>query len=88
MEAGSIVEALDEGEDIALGLGTGLVLVMMDEFGLQGVEEAHPLPFGSRESQPDHHANHFMGPDSNIVTFFKSPGFSTRPACPLGLKLQ
>jgi hypothetical protein len=40
MESGSIVEALDEGEDIALGFGTGLILAMMDELGLQGVEEA------------------------------------------------
>jgi len=40
MESGSIVEALDEGEDVALGLGTGLVLAMMDEFGLESVEEA------------------------------------------------
>ena len=40
MEAGSIVKALDEGEDIALGLGTGFVMAMMDEFGLQGMEEA------------------------------------------------
>lgn len=36
----SIVEALDEGEDIALGLGAGLVLTMMCELGLEGVEEA------------------------------------------------
>jgi hypothetical protein len=35
-----VVEALDEGEDIALGLGAGLVVPMMNEFGLQGMEEA------------------------------------------------
>lgn len=40
MEPGSIVEALDKGKDIALSLGTGLVLAMMDELGLEGVEEA------------------------------------------------
>ena len=40
MESGSVVEALDEGEDIALGLGAGVVLAMMNELGLQGMEEA------------------------------------------------
>ena len=40
MEPGSVVEALDEGEDIALGLGAGLVVAMMNELGLQGMEEA------------------------------------------------
>jgi hypothetical protein len=37
--SGSIAEALNEGEDIALGLGAGLVLAMMNELGLEGVEE-------------------------------------------------
>jgi hypothetical protein len=37
---GSIVEALDEGKDIALGFGAGLVVAVMDELGLEGVEEA------------------------------------------------
>jgi hypothetical protein len=40
MESGSIVEAFDEGEDITLGFGAGLVLAMMNELGLQGMEEA------------------------------------------------
>ena len=40
MKPGSVVEALDEGKDIALGLGAGLVVAMMNEFGLQAVEEA------------------------------------------------
>ncbi len=40
MEAGSVVEALDEGEDIALGLGAGIVVAMMDQLGFQGMEEA------------------------------------------------
>ncbi len=40
MESGSIVEALDEGEDIALGLGAGVVLAVMNELGLQGMKEA------------------------------------------------
>jgi len=40
MERGPIVEALDEGEDIALSLGAGLVLAMMNELGLEGMEEA------------------------------------------------
>ena len=40
MEPGSIVEALDEGEDIALGLGTGLVVAMVNELSLEGMEEA------------------------------------------------
>ena len=40
MEPGSIVEALDEGKDIALGLGAGVVVAMMNELGLQGMEEA------------------------------------------------
>lgn len=31
---GSIVEAIDEGEDIALGLGAVPVLMMMNELGL------------------------------------------------------
>lgn len=39
MESGSVVEALDEGEDIALGLGTGFVLTMMNELDFEGVEE-------------------------------------------------
>jgi hypothetical protein len=33
-------QALDEGEDIALGLGAGLVIAMMEELGLQDMEEA------------------------------------------------
>lgn len=40
MEPCSIVEALDEGKDIVLGVGAGLAVAMMNEFGLQGVEEA------------------------------------------------
>lgn len=40
MEPGSIVEALDVGEEIALGLGVGLIFAVMDELGLQGMEEA------------------------------------------------
>lgn len=40
MEPGSVVKDLDEGEDIALGFGAGLVIAMMDELGLQGMEEA------------------------------------------------
>ena len=40
MEPGSVVEAFDEDEDIALGLGAGAVIAMMNEFGFQGVEEA------------------------------------------------
>ena len=40
MEPGSVVEALDEGEDIALGLGAGVVVAMMDDLGLRGMEEA------------------------------------------------
>ena len=40
VETGSIVEALDEGEDVALGVGAGRVVVMMDELGFQTVEEA------------------------------------------------
>lgn len=40
MESGPIVEVLDEGKDIALGLGAGLVLAMADELCLQGMQEA------------------------------------------------
>ncbi|MGY3346972.1 hypothetical protein ACVI1I_006440 [Bradyrhizobium sp. USDA 4459] len=40
MEPGSIVETLDEGEDIMLGLCAGLVLAMMDALGPESVEEA------------------------------------------------
>lgn len=37
MESGSIVEALDESKEVALGLGAGLVLAMMDELCPQRV---------------------------------------------------
>jgi hypothetical protein len=40
MEPGAIVEALDEGEDIALGLGSSFILAPMNEFGLEGMKEA------------------------------------------------
>lgn len=40
MESGSIVEALDEGEDIAPGFASALVFAMMNELSLQGMEEA------------------------------------------------
>jgi hypothetical protein len=40
MERGSIVEALDEDEDIALGLGSGFILALMNKFGLEGMKEA------------------------------------------------
>ncbi|TFV36144.1 hypothetical protein E4K65_45875 [Bradyrhizobium niftali] len=40
MEPGSVVEALEEGEDIAPSLGAGPILPMMNELGLEGVEEA------------------------------------------------
>lgn len=40
MEPCSVVKALDEGKDIALGLGASLVVAMMNELGLQGMEEA------------------------------------------------
>jgi hypothetical protein len=44
MEPCSIVEALDEGEDVALGFGARLVLAMTNEIGVQGMEE--PLHWG------------------------------------------
>jgi hypothetical protein len=44
MEPCSVIEALDEGEDITLGVGAGLVVAMMNEFGLQGMEEAIAPP--------------------------------------------
>jgi hypothetical protein len=34
VESGPIVEAVDEGEDVALGLGSGL-MALMNEIGLQ-----------------------------------------------------
>nr|WP_271627606.1 hypothetical protein [Bradyrhizobium sp. CCBAU 11445] len=40
MDLGSIVEAFDEGEDIALSRGPGVVLAMMSELGLEAMEEA------------------------------------------------
>src|SRR5665213_3230681 len=40
MEPCSVVEALDEGEDIAPGLGASLVVAVMNELSLQGMEEA------------------------------------------------
>ncbi|MDA9440798.1 hypothetical protein XH98_17210 [Bradyrhizobium sp. CCBAU 51745] len=40
MESCSVIEVLDQGEDVALGLSAGVVLAMMDELGLQGMEEA------------------------------------------------
>jgi len=40
MEPGSIVEAFDEGKNIAFGLCSCRVFPVMDELGLKGVEEA------------------------------------------------
>src|SRR3954454_13183603 len=40
MAPGSIVVAFDVGKDIAFGLFLGGVVLMMNEFCLQGVEEA------------------------------------------------
>lgn len=40
MEPYSVVEALDKGKDIALGLGASPVVAMMNELGLEGMEEA------------------------------------------------
>src|SRR5215208_2971723 len=40
MEPGSIVEAFDVGKNIALGLFSCCVFPVMDELGLEGVEEA------------------------------------------------
>ena len=40
MEPGSIVEAFDEGKNIALGFCSCRVFPVMDELGLEGVEEA------------------------------------------------
>src|SRR6266853_5526938 len=40
MEPGSIVEAFDVGKNIALGVCSCCVFPVMDEFGLEGVEEA------------------------------------------------
>ncbi len=40
MEPSSVVEAFDEGKDIAPSLGSGLVLAMMNELSLEDMEEA------------------------------------------------
>src|SRR6266536_1006465 len=40
MEAGSIVESFDEGKDVALSLRPCCVVTVMDELGLERVEEA------------------------------------------------
>lgn len=50
MELGSIVDAFDEGEDITLGLGAGLVLTIANELGLKMVEEALSIGALSKQS--------------------------------------
>src|ERR1700709_1708673 len=40
MEPGSIVESFDEGKNIALSFCSCCVFAVMDELGLEGVEEA------------------------------------------------
>lgn len=67
MEPGSIVEALDEGEDIALGLGTGLVPTMTNELGFEGVEETLHRRIGLAAGLAAHRCGQIGGCKSRAV---------------------